>query len=249
MAILVAFLTVLATAAGGTLALRSHQRMHLVLGLSAGLLLGLVSFDLMPEVFALSDLTIGNVPAVTVAFVAGFLLLHILERLSGTHEPLDAELDGEHGHAHSHTATGVIGALALVIHVFLDGIAVALAFNVSTAIGLAVALAVVAHAFGDGLNTVALLIHHGAWKSRAKWLLLLDGSARTLGAAAGTYLVVSEQFLAMYLSMFAGFLVYLATSHILPEAHSRHSSRATLLSTLFGVVVMFVVVNQMAGIE
>jgi len=249
MAILIAFLTVAATASGGLLALRSHQRMHLVLGLSAGLLLGLVSFDLMPEVFELSDLTIGNVPTVTVAFVIGFLALHILERVSGTHEPLDAEREGEHAHAHSHAATGVVGAIALVIHVFLDGVAVALAFNVSTAIGVAVALAVVAHAFGDGLNTVALLIHHGQWRSRAKWLLVLDGTARTLGAAIGTYIVVSEQFLALYLSMFAGFLVYLATSHILPEAHSRHSSRATLLSTILGVVIMFVVVNQLAGIE
>lgn len=245
MAIIVAFLTVIATGTGGLLALKSHQRMHLVLGLSAGLLLGLVSFDLMPEVFELGTLTIGNVPASTVAFVAGFLLLHILERISGTHEPLDSD----HGHVHAHAATGVIGASALVIHVFLDGVAVALAFSVSTAIGLAVSLAVVAHAFGDGLNTVALLIHHGQWRERAKWLLLLDGSARTLGAALGTYVVVSEQFLAMYLAMFAGFLVYLATSHILPEAHSRHSSRATLLSTLAGVAFMFVVVNQLAGIE
>lgn len=246
MAILIAFLTVASTAAGGLLALRSHQRMHLVLGLSAGLLLGLVSFDLMPEVFDLSDLTIGRVPAVAVAFVVGFLLLHILEQVSGTHEPLDADLEADHGHAH---ATGIIGAVALVIHVFLDGIAVALAFNISTAIGLAVSLAVVAHAFGDGLNTVALLIHHGHWQSRAKWLLLLDGAARTLGAAFGTYIVVSDDFLALYLSMFAGFLVYLATSHILPEAHSRHSSRATLVSTISGVVAMFILVNMMSGLE
>ena len=49
--------------------------MHLVLGLSAGLLLGLVSFDLIPEVFELSALEIGHVPAVMVMFVAGFLAL------------------------------------------------------------------------------------------------------------------------------------------------------------------------------
>ena len=247
MAILIAFLTVVATASGGLLALRSHQRMHLVLGLSAGLLLGLVTFDLLPEVFSLSTSTIGSVPAVAVAFVGGFLFLHILERMSGTHEPLDADLDGEHGHSHS--TTGILGALAMVIHVFFDGVAVALAFNISTAIGLAVSLAVVAHAFGDGLNTVSLLVMHGHWQNRAKWLLVLDGTARTIGAAFGTYIAVSDQFLAMYLAMFAGFLVYLATSHILPEAHSRHSSRATLASTIVGVLLMFAVVNMMSGIE
>ncbi len=34
--------------AGGALAIRSRDRLHLVLGLSAGLLLGLVAFDLNP---------------------------------------------------------------------------------------------------------------------------------------------------------------------------------------------------------
>jgi len=47
--------TVLATFFGGMLALRAKDRFHLVLGLSAGLLLGLVGFDLLPEVFEMSD--------------------------------------------------------------------------------------------------------------------------------------------------------------------------------------------------
>ena len=46
-----AAITVIATVLGGLLALRSQDRFHLVLGLSAGLLLGLVGFDLFPEVF------------------------------------------------------------------------------------------------------------------------------------------------------------------------------------------------------
>ena len=49
-------LTVLATTAGGFLAIKSRDRLHLVLGLSAGLLLGLVAFDLLPEVFELNTI-------------------------------------------------------------------------------------------------------------------------------------------------------------------------------------------------
>ena len=82
MAVLVALGTVLATFLGGFLALRARKRMHLVLGLSAGLLLGLVSFDLIPEVFELSSLEFGHVPAVMVMFVVGFLAMIAL-RTSG----------------------------------------------------------------------------------------------------------------------------------------------------------------------
>lgn len=247
MAVLIALVTVIATAVGGAVALKSHQRLHLILGLSAGLLLGLVAFDLLPEVFALSDAQIANVPTVMVVFVVGFLLLHVLERVSGAHEPLDSEHD--HEHRHGHTTTGVIGASAMVGHVFLDGVAVALAFSLNTATGIAVSIAVVAHAFSDGLNTVSMLIHHGRWQSRAKWLLVLDGTARTLGAAIGSYLTLSEPLLALYLAMFAGFLVYLATSHILPEAHSSHPSKATLFATFGGVLMMFAIVSTTAGLR
>lgn len=247
MAVLIALVTVLATALGGLLALRSHQRLHLVLGLSAGLLLGLVAFDLLPEVFSIDTSTVAHVPTVMLVFVFGFLLLHVLERMSGTHEPIDSKHDHEHSHGHS--ATGIIGASAMVGHVFLDGIAVALAFSLNTSTGIAVSVAVIAHAFSDGLNTVSMLIHHGRWESRAKWLLLLDGTARTTGAALGSVLTISEPLLALYLAMFAGFIVYLATSHILPEAHSRHASRATLFATFGGVLAMFAIVSLTAGLK
>ena len=59
-----AALTVGATTLGGITALRSKDRFHLVLGLSAGLLLGLVSFDLFPEIFANSSLLVGKIPGV-----------------------------------------------------------------------------------------------------------------------------------------------------------------------------------------
>ena len=65
------------------------------------------------------------------------------------------------------------------------------------------------------------------------------------GAALGTYLTISEPWVAVYLALFAGFIIYIATSHILPEAHSRHSSRYTMASTLLGVVIMWLVVSAL----
>ena len=75
-----AAITVIATVLGGLLALRSQDRFHLVLGLSAGLLLGLVGFDLLPEVFEMNKDSFAGVPVVSIAILGGFLLLHVLER-------------------------------------------------------------------------------------------------------------------------------------------------------------------------
>jgi len=98
------------------------------------------------------------------------------------------------------------------------------------------------HAFSDGLNTVSLLIKSGHWDKRGTWLLALDAIARISGAALGTYVTISDPVLAIYLAVFSGFLIYLATSHILPEAHSRHPSRLTMLATIIGVIIMWLVV-------
>ena len=242
LAIGLAALTVLATTAGGFLAIKSRDRLHLVLGLSAGLLLGLVAFDLLPEVFELNTNTFGNVPVVSVAFVAGFLLLHFAEQIFGSHEP--AESDYGHEHKHSVNVAGGLGALAMGGHVFLDGIALGLAFQVSNALGFAVFIAILAHAFSDGLNTVSLLIKSGHWNNRSYLLLGLDAVMRISGAALGTYITISDPILGLYLATFAGFVIYLATSHILPEAHSRHPSRLTMLATVIGAVAMWLIVGN-----
>lgn len=243
LAIIFAAITVLATTLGGFIALRASDRFHLVLGLSAGLLLGLVGFDLLPEVFEMNKTMWLGVPAVSVAILAGFLSLHIIEGTFGSHEP--AESDYGHDHEH-HNIAGAVGAVAMGGHVFLDGIGLGVAFQIDNKLGFAVFIAVLVHAFSDGLNTVSLMVKSGHWTSRSYALLGVDAIARIGGATFGTYLVLSESLMSIYLALFSGFLIYLATSHILPEAHSRHSSRWTFGATFLGVAIMWVVVTALA---
>ena len=242
-AIILAALTVGATTLGGVTALKSKDRFHLVLGLSAGLLLGLVSFDLFPEISRESSLTVGKIPGVYLAFVIGFLLLHFSEQFAGSHEP--AESDYEHEHSHYGNIAGSLGALAMAVHVFLDGMALAVAFKVSNKLGFAVFVALLVHAFSDGLNTVAMLVKSGHWQKSGTYLLGVDALARIGGAAIGAAITISEPWVAVYLALFAGFLIYISTSHILPEAHSRHSSKYTMLATLGGVAIMWLVVSSL----
>ena len=241
MAIFLASLTVASTALGGILALKAKDRFHLVLGLSAGLLLGLVGFDLLPEVFKESSTT-GGVPTVSIAILIGFLLLHISERRFGGHEPVDSE----YGHEHSHgSIAGGIGAVAMAGHVFLDGAALGLAFKVSNKLGIAVFIALLVHAFSDGLNTVSMLVKTGNWKSTSKMLLIVDAIARIGGATLGTYVAFEGNFVTIYLALFSGIVIYVATSHILPEAHSHHPSRWTFAATGAGVIAMWLIIGAL----
>ena len=246
-AIALAAATAVATALGGVIALRARDRLHLVLGLAAGLLLGLVAFDLLPEVFEMSSTTLLGAPSVSVALVGGFLLLHLYEKFFGSHEPAESD----YGHDHKHTAnlTGTFGALAMGLHVFLDGLALGVAFSIDEKLGIAVFVALLVHAFSDGLNTVAMLVKTNKWSKKGYWLLGVDSIARVSGAAIGSSLVLSENMTALYLAAFSGIIIYIATSHILPEAHARHSSRWTLAATLTGVAIMWALVSQLEAIH
>ncbi len=241
--ILLAAVTAIATALGGLLALKAKDRLHLVLGLSAGLLLGLVAFELIPEIFKLDSGEFLGAPTVSIALITGFLLLHFYERFFGSHEP--AESDYGHDHSHKANVAGGIGAVAMGIHIFIDGLALAIAFTVNDALGFAVFAALLVHAFSDGLNLVAFLIKNGKWSKKTIWLLGVDSLARVGGAALGTTLTLNENITSLYLAAFAGIIIYLATSHILPEAHARHSSRWTLVATITGVLIMWGLVSQL----
>ncbi|HEX3944783.1 MAG TPA: hypothetical protein VHW69_11920 [Rhizomicrobium sp.] len=74
MVVLIAALTFVATLLGGVFALRFRDRLHLILGFSAGAVIGVALFDLLPEAMSLADGHYG--PATLSLFIAaGFSLI------------------------------------------------------------------------------------------------------------------------------------------------------------------------------
>jgi ZIP family zinc transporter len=222
--------------AGGLFALRNKDRLHRILGYAAGVILGLVAFDLLPEIFELVEHTGIDATWPMVALVAGFLIFHIVEKSILIHHAQEGEYANHH-----HPQVGVASALALIGHSFLDGVAIGLAFQVDNTIGVAVAIAVIAHDFTDGINTASLLLVNKNNRRRVIGFLLLDGIAPILGALSTLLFQVSDDVLVIYLGFFAGFLLYIGASEVLPEAHSKHSSYGTIALTVLGAAVMFLI--------
>jgi ZIP family zinc transporter len=80
MIVLIAAFAFVATLLGGVFALRFRDRLHLILGFSAGAVIGVALFDLLPEAMALADGHYG--PATLSLFIAaGFFTYLIIDRL------------------------------------------------------------------------------------------------------------------------------------------------------------------------
>jgi zinc transporter ZupT len=239
MIILTAIVASVAAFLGGAIALKFKDKLHLMLGLSAGAVVGAALFDLMPESIELgsSIFSPGTMTAIT---ACGFMLYLVLDRIFSFH---CGEADAcEHDHGHS-SAAGSFGAASFCLHSLIDGMAIGLSFQVSASIGAVVAVAVIAHRFSDGINTVGVILKHRGEDRRAMIWLSAVAVAPIIGAALTFAISVSDQALAVILAVFAGFFLYIGASDLIPEGHHSHSKYLTTAMTLLGAAMLYTVVH------
>ena len=236
MALLLGFAALGATLLGGAFALRYQDKLHLILGFSAGAVLGVALFDLLPEAFSLAKKDY-SAPTVTLFVAVGFFTFMFLSRVLLLHPE-----DEEHAD-HGHHRQGSLGAASLSLHSFLDGVGIGLAFKVSTTVGAIVAAAVLAHDFSDGINTVGVILKSRGKGIRALRWLLLDAIAPVLGVASTYLFTLSDAQLGIVLSIFCGFFLYIGASDLLPESHHRHPKKLTGLMNILGATVIWLAIH------
>ncbi len=238
-ALVVSVATFAMTLLGGWFALRFKDRLHLVLGFSAGAVLGVAFFDLIPEAIDLARPSLST-PVVLSMVMAGFVVYMMLDRAVASGSPPESVKVRLWQH-------GALGAASLSFHSFVDGFIIGLGFNVSTSIGIAVSVAVLAHDFSDGINTVGIVLGKQGDRRQAMRWLLLDAVAPVLGAAIAVNLHLRPELLGAVLALCSGFFLYISASDLLPESYHDHPTKLTTLMTLLGLLVLYLVSQLSAG--
>ena len=217
-----------ATMTGGLLSLKLAGKLPLVLGFSAGAVIGVAFFDLAPE--ALEAGKGLYEPRALLAIAAlGFFLYTVLDRLVARHD-----CEGQ-----ANPARGLIGAASFSAHSVLDGFAMGIAFQASREIGLIVAAAVLAHDFADGLNTVNVVTKNGGSRSFALRWLAMDAIAPVIGASLSLLIAPGAGVLSLLLALFCGFFLHIGASGLLPESHRALPRPATTVATLLGAAFLY----------
>ena len=230
------------TLVGGALAIRSRSRLRYFFAFGAGTLLSISFVDLLPEAIEASEGDAWLRQLVYYTIVSSFVFFHVIERyvmVHPAHEHSETEAPGAHAHDAGHPSGG-LGATGLVVHSFVDGIAIGAAFQAGAAIGVIVAFAVIAHDFADGVNTVTLTLRVAPHKRRAYQFLLADAVAPVAGALLTLLIAVPEAALALILAFFVGHFLYIGASDLLPEMHRGSRSYRALGVHVFGVIIIIV---------
>ncbi len=227
-------LTIIAAAAfastlgGGLFALELRDKLHLILGFSAGAVIGVAFFDLLPEAIGIG--TKSHSPTQILAFAAlGFLVYLVLDRILSFH--------GDSTHRGGFTAS------VLCIHSLLDGVAIGLAFQTSKSLGSIVAIAVLTHDFSDGINTMNIVLkNHGSRAAAFRWLVL-DAIAPVIGITATLFFTLPGDGFGVTLALFGGFFLYIGASDLIPESYHAHPKFLTTAMTLLGAGVLYLAIN------
>jgi ZIP family zinc transporter len=225
----------LMTLAGGAFALRYRRYLLYIMAFSAGMLIGVAFLDLMPEIATLAFHEGIDMRLLMMTTLAGFVGIFLLEKLTIIHSEKQHDAPGHH---HS---VGLVGALGLSFHSFLDGLAIGVGFQAGTRTGLAVLAAVLAHDFADGLNTVTFMLASRHNRARTIALLVIDAIAPVAGALVAGLVDIHPATVAFQLAFFAGFLLYLGASDLLPHVHE-HPRSILLVCTIAGLATAAVLV-------
>lgn len=200
---------------------------------AAGALLAAVFLDLLME-----GIHEAGAETVLTAALAGVVLFFFAERfLRWFHHHHNQD---PHSHKDAQLSLIITGD---IIHNILDGVAIAAAFLISVPTGIVTTIAVAAHEIPQEIGDFGLMLAKGMRRSRVLLVNLLSALA-TVAAAVITFMLGSEEALplGLLIGLSAGFLLYIATSDIIPEIHE-HAPKKKLfdiqpLLLLIGVLVV-----------
>lgn len=184
-----------------------------MLSLAAGFMISVALVDMVPEA-----IEVGGADAALIVLV-GYLLVHLTQHTIARHFHF-----GEETHEVSEIVS-VSALVGLLLHTFVDGVAVATSTRVSPALGAMVFTSVALHKIPEGLAISSLFLAAGASRRRAL------AAAGALGAATLAGIVVTGYVdgLANYgLALSAGVTLYVGASNLVPEFQSKPGWRNPL---------------------
>lgn len=214
-----------------------HERTtHLLLGLSAGILLGISLMDILPEAFAASASAQLGPHLVSLGAAGGFFALLLVERV------LLAR--GEAGSVHFENGRriqpfGTLAMSALTVHGLLDGFVIPLGFSVSAQIGTVVAFAVAIHQVPDSFAAASVGLVAQAGRRRILAYVVLTAADTPVGIALGAVFTgLADNLIVLGLAFSAGTFIFVSAADLIPELQHRARSALVVGSILVGFAVV-----------
>lgn len=208
---------------------RRLEKILLVLvGLSAGALLGGAFLHLIPEAVE-EAMSLNLFIYILVGFV-GFFFIERVMHWHHCHKTGSCEV-------HDLKTFKYMNLIGDSIHNFIDGLIIAASFLVNTALGISTTIAIIAHEIPQEIGDFGVLVYGGWSRSKALFFNFLTALTSVAGAIVGYFLASATEHFTIFLVPFAaGGFIYIAASDLIPELHREARLKKSLMSFLFFLI-------------
>lgn len=210
--------------------------MSFVLGFTAGVMIGISFFELLPSGFK----ELGFLKA-SIAFVAGFIFIFLIDTFI-PHEYLGQKERNEKSDPDKKLLrTGLFTALGVAIHNFPEGMATFYSAMLDTKIGIAIAVAIAIHNIPEGIAVSAPIYKATGSRKKAFLFSFLSGVVEPVGAVLTAFVLfpfLNPMILGYILSGIAGLMVFIAIDELMPVSKSLAHSHLPIASFIIGLAVM-----------
>ncbi|MGI6704665.1 MAG: ZIP family metal transporter [Clostridia bacterium] len=219
------------TGAGGATAflLRRPSRrfMGTTLGLSGGLMMAIVCFDLLPEAFEMAGLAIG-----IVGIILGVGLVTLIDLLVP-----DRDITDKTVRSSSYIRTGIILGLGIAIHNFPEGLAIGSGLAVNLRLGFSLAFVIGFHNVPEGVAMAMPMMVGGYSRIKTFIATIISGVPMGLGAFVGALLgEISPVLVSLCLSFAGGTMLYITCGELIPKSQSVYRGRASAFGVIIGII-------------
>lgn len=212
---------------------RSYLKYFVALG--SGFMLATALLEMIPEsVRIAADRT-------PLFILIGYMLVHFFEHTVTPHFHFGEETHHDE-FLQSHKGLKVV--LALVVHTFFDGIAIASGFLVSNWLGWIVFFAVFLHKVPEGFTVASVMLASGRSRKAALASAALLGVATVAGVLTMSLL---KSYVSIGLPVSAGVTLYVAASDLIPEVN-KEPGAGVAITVFAGVAMLFVLDRIFKGV-
>lgn len=201
-----------------------------LMGISGGIMLAVVFFDILPEAVLAADMV-----TMVCGVGAGMLFVLLLSLLLSGQRVEAGDLLSERRRS-SLKKMGILLCAGIAIHNFPEGVAVGSGMSLPGNFGWELLLLIFLHDIPEGMAMSMPLRLAGIKKWKILLLGLVVGSPTALGTLVGGYLgSLSELVLSGCLGFAGGAMLYLTVTEMIPETVRLKNKKTAVVSLILGI--------------
>ena len=215
-----------------------------VLGLAAGVMIGTVAFEMLPEALPLASLLV-----VSLGFAAGFGTVYALDlvvhrgKLAGEHADQRTQVEAAHERTHPLGGAAMVLAGATLFEAAIEGVSLGVGAAIGSGLTLPLAIAVAVDNLSEGLSLGMLAEKTGGMEGRQVLRWSAGIAVTTVTAALAGWFVLRSMPPAVHAAVFAaggGGMLYLTVTALVPEAEAEQYQQSSAVATALGFLVILI---------